>query len=80
MFFWKIEEDARKNAENMIERAKREIGIARDTALRDLYDQSATLATTIATNLLKRQITPEDHHRLVEDALGEIGNGKKVGA
>ncbi len=72
----KIEEDARASADNMIERAKREIGIARDTALKELYDGSAQLATTIATNLLKRQITPEDQHRLVEDALAELGTAR----
>lgn len=76
----KIEEDARRNADNMIERAKREIGIARDTALRELYDNSAKLASNIATNILKRQITVDDQRRLIEDALAEMNSGQKVGA
>ena len=46
--------------------------------LRQLYDQSAQLATRIAGNLLKREITPQDHRRLVEDALVEIGNGSTL--
>ena len=75
-----IEEDARENAETMIERAKREIGIAKDTAIKELYENSARLGTTIAANLLKRQITTEDQRRLVEDALVELENGEKVGA
>jgi F-type H+-transporting ATPase subunit b len=70
-----IEEEARRNADAMIDRAKREIASAKNTALRELYEQSAQLATTIAGNLLKREITPQDHRRLVEDALVEIGNG-----
>ncbi len=75
----KIEEESRRNAETMIERARREIGIAKDTALKELYENSANLATTIATTLLRRQITPEDHRRLVEDALEEIASGRKPG-
>ena len=68
----KIEEDARASAEAMLDRAKREIGVARDTALRDLYEQSAGLAMNMATTVLKRQLSPEDHQRLVSDALSEL--------
>jgi F-type H+-transporting ATPase subunit b len=68
----KIEEEARASAEDMIERAKREIGLAKDMALKELYDTSAKLGTAIAGNLLKRQITPEDQRKLVEDALSEL--------
>ncbi len=72
----KIEEEARASGEAMIERAKREIGVARDTALRDLYERSAELATTMAGSILKRQIAPEDHSRMVQDALGQLKDKK----
>jgi F-type H+-transporting ATPase subunit b len=68
----KVEEEARTAGEAMIERAKREIGVARDTALRELYDKSAELATGMARAILKRQIAPEDHSRMVKDALAEL--------
>ncbi|HOA75462.1 MAG TPA: F0F1 ATP synthase subunit B [Phycisphaerae bacterium] len=68
----KIEEEARAASEAMIERAKREIGVARDTALRDLYETSAELATSMASGILRRQITPEDHSRMVQDALAQL--------
>jgi F-type H+-transporting ATPase subunit b len=68
----KIEEDARASGDAMIERAKREIGVARDTALRDLYETSAELATSMAGTILKRQITPEDHSRMIQDALAQL--------
>lgn len=74
----RIEEEARASADQMIERAKREIGIARDTALRELYEQSARLATTMAGNLLKRQITAEDQERLVEEAVAQIEQGSAL--
>jgi F-type H+-transporting ATPase subunit b len=68
----RIEEEARKSGEAMIERAKREIGIARDTALKQLYEESAQLATTLAGSMLQRQLTVDDHGRMVQEALGEL--------
>jgi F-type H+-transporting ATPase subunit b len=68
----RIEEEARTSAEQITERAKREIGVARDSALRDLHEQAADLAMTMARQVLKRQLSPEDHQQLVRDALGEL--------
>ncbi len=68
----RIEDEARRNAEAIIERARREIGIARDTALRDLHEESARLAMEMAGLVLKRQLTPEDHRRLVAEALTSL--------
>jgi F-type H+-transporting ATPase subunit b len=72
----RIEEEARASADATIERAKREIGVARDTALRDLYQQSADLAMHMAGTVLKRQLSPEDHQRLVDDALADLGGDR----
>ncbi len=68
----RIEEEARKNGDALIDRAKREIGIARDTALKDLYQESVQLAMSLAGSVLKRQLTPEDHQRLVQESLAEL--------
>ena len=69
----RIEEEARRSGEAMLDQAKREIGIARDTALRAVYDESAELATSLAGAVLKRQLSPEEHQRLMMDALQELG-------
>ncbi len=68
----RIEEEARRNAEALIERARREIGIARDSALKYLYDQSAQLAVEMAGAVLRRQLTAEDQQQLISDALAEL--------
>jgi len=68
----RIEEDARKVSQEMLERAKREIGIARDSALSDLYGQAADLAMTLARDVLKRELSPEDHQRMMHEALQQI--------
>ncbi|MCP4565300.1 MAG: ATP synthase F0 subunit B, partial [Bosea sp.] len=41
----RIEEEARAEAASMLERARREIGIARESAVKELYDLSGRLAT-----------------------------------
>lgn len=74
----KLEEEARAASDVMLERAKREIGVARDTVLRDLYDRSAEMASGMAGAILKRQVSPEDHARLVKEALAEL-DGQQPG-
>jgi F-type H+-transporting ATPase subunit b len=68
----RIEDEARKSAEALLDRAKREIGVARDTALRDLHEESAKLAMDMAGAVLKRQLQPEDHRRLIGEALAQL--------
>ncbi|HOJ54713.1 MAG TPA: F0F1 ATP synthase subunit B, partial [Phycisphaerae bacterium] len=70
----RIEEEARKSADALIERARREIGIARDSALKDLYEQSAHLAVNLAGSVLRRELSPDDQQRLIGDALTELQN------
>lgn len=54
------------------ERAKREIGTARDQALQDLWKQTAQLATMISAKALRRNINEEDHRRLVDESLAQL--------
>jgi F-type H+-transporting ATPase subunit b len=68
----RIEEDARKAAQEMLERAKREIGIARDSALSEIHGCAADIAMTLAQDVLKRELSPEDHQRLMQEALQQI--------
>ena len=69
-----IEQETRDEADKMIERAKREIDVAKSTAIRDLYEQSASMATEIASRVIKREVSAADHERLIADVLGELGD------
>jgi F-type H+-transporting ATPase subunit b len=69
----RIQSEARTEADAMIERAKREIGLARDAALKDLYDQTAEMATTVAGKVIRKQLSTEEHDRLLADSLDELG-------
>lgn len=63
------ESAAKEEAQAMIQRAKREIEVATDTAVKHLYEKTTALATTAASAILDRELKPEDHERLVADAI-----------
>ncbi len=68
----KIEETAKSEAHAMVERAKREIGIATDTAVKELYGLSAKLATTMASKIIRKELDPREHERLVSEAIDDL--------
>lgn len=68
----RIEEDAKHEGEKMVQRAKREIQIATDTATKELYQLSARLATDMASRVVGRELTTQDHERLIREAIQEI--------
>lgn len=65
----RIEEDARAEADKMIDRARREIQIATETATKELYQLSARLATEMAGKVIGRELTAQDHERLIAESL-----------
>lgn len=76
-----IEESGKQEANAMIERAKREIGIATDTAIKELYDLTGKLATDVASRIIRKELDPREHDRLIAESIEELssveGNGKK---
>ncbi len=71
-------QEARRETDAMIERAKREIGLARDTAVKELYGLTATLATEAAARVIGKELDSREHERLIAEAIAELteGNGK----
>ena len=69
----KLEEDAKKEAAALVQRAKREIGAAKDTAIRELYDLGARLATDTASRIIDRELRPEDHKDLIAESIEKLG-------
>jgi F-type H+-transporting ATPase subunit b len=79
--------DAQRASDEMLAKAKaeiqterdrlhREIDLARDQALQQIWTQAAQLATQVSSKAIRRQLTPEDHRRLVDEALAELGQAK----
>jgi F-type H+-transporting ATPase subunit b len=56
------------------DRLLREMAMARDQAIQDLVNQTAQLATLVSAKAIRRQLTPDDHRRLVDDALAELSD------
>ena len=74
----RIQQETRRESDEMLERATREIGLARDTAVKELYGLTATLATEAASRVVGKEINAADHERLIAEAIAEVakGNGK----
>jgi len=84
----KLMEEARKKGEEMTadmlakasaqiqgdrDRLRRELEVAKDQALKELWEQSAQLATLISAKAIGRAINVDDHRRLIDEALQEMG-------
>jgi len=67
-----IRETARKEAQEMITRARQEIVIERDKAQATIRNEVADLAVDIAGKLLREELSPEKHRKLVDDFLAEV--------
>ncbi len=68
----RIQEEARQEAEKIAERAKREITLAKDDAVKELYDRTADIATSIAGQIIRKELSAQDHAELVRDAVEQI--------
>ncbi len=68
----KTADDAKKEADAIMVRAKREIGIARDTAVMDLYSVSGRLAADLAGKILHKELDASAHDRLIQESIDQI--------
>lgn len=67
-----IREASRKEAQEMITRARTEIGIERDKAQAALRNEVVDLATEIAGKLIREELTADKHRKLVDSFLAEV--------
>lgn len=63
---------ARGEIQTERDRLRREIDRARDQALQELWAQTARLASLVSSKALRRQVTIEDHRRLVDEAIADL--------
>ena len=68
----RVEEETKEETEKMLARARREIEIAKQTAVKDLYSVGASLATRAASKIVRQELTPSDHERLIEESIAEL--------
>ena len=75
----KIHDDARTEADAMLERAKREIATARDTAVKELYELTARLSTEVAARVIRKELDAPGHERLIEESIEELAKLRNSG-
>jgi F-type H+-transporting ATPase subunit b len=67
-----------KDAAAERERAKREIDTAKDVALKEIYEQAVKLAAMMSEKALRRQVSSEDHKRLLDESIAELKGASKA--
>lgn len=75
-----IQRAAQAEAEATKRRALSDIESARDQALTEIWSKTADLAVGIAGKVLHRELGPDDHRRLIDQAMAELpaaANGRE---
>ncbi|MCL4838221.1 MAG: F0F1 ATP synthase subunit B [Thermoanaerobaculia bacterium] len=68
----RLQDEAQAESRQTVERARRDISLATETAKRELHDYAGELAVAIAERVLGREIDRADHERLVAESIEEI--------
>jgi len=63
---------SQETAQSLRERAQRDIAAAKQQALREVYEQISHLATEVASKIVQRSLTPQDHRELLEQSLSKM--------
>jgi F-type H+-transporting ATPase subunit b len=68
----RIEQAAAAERERLLEQTRREIDLQLRIAQRELVEHASNLAVGLATERIKKNITPDDHGRLVDRYLQQV--------
>ena len=63
---------AQQEAEEIKERSQRDIEAARDAALKEIYERTAELATSVAEKIIRRSLNAADQQDLVRQSLDQL--------
>lgn len=67
-----ITRQAQEESTRTLERAKREIELAKEAAVHDLRVQMVDLTADLASKLIQREVKPDDHRRFVEETIQQL--------
>jgi F-type H+-transporting ATPase subunit b len=68
----KLRADAAAEVQAERDRLRREIETARDQALQEIWSRTVELAALVSSKTVRRELTPDDHRRLMDEALVEL--------
>ncbi len=67
-----IVKQAQNEADLARQRAQRDIASARDQALAEIWQKTADMAVSVAGRVLAKQLSTDDHRRLLDAAIQEL--------
>ncbi len=67
-----LENTTKTEAAAILDRAKKEIAIAKETAVKEIYSLSAKVATELAGRLVEKELDARHHERLIERSIAEL--------
>lgn len=70
----RIDEETRAEAKAMLDRAKREIDLAKQSAMSELYTAGATMATDMASRIIRKELSAADRERLIAESIEKLGD------
>lgn len=68
----RIHGEAKGEADAIVAAAKKDIQMARDDAVKKLHDETIMLATTLASKIVRKDLSQGDHRRLLDESLAEL--------
>lgn len=69
----KIVEGANEEAKNIIRQAKNEAELEKKKAQSEIKAQIVDVSLALGEKIIEREIKEEDHHRLIDDFISQIG-------
>jgi len=70
----RVKMQAQQDAEDAKERALKEIESSRKAAVAEIHEYAATLSTSIAEKILRRNLNADDQRELVRQSLDNLGS------
>jgi F-type H+-transporting ATPase subunit b len=70
-----IVEDAKRESQDISDRATRSIELAKQSALQELHLQSVQLSFDLANDLIRKNLDPKDHQALVDERIRSFQSG-----
>ena len=69
-----ILKEANAEATRVLERAEEQIELEKKRALNDVKDQVSSMAIGIASAVIERDVSEDEHRELIDDFISNIGN------
>jgi F-type H+-transporting ATPase subunit b len=69
--------EAQAESARTLERAKREIGLAKEAAVQELREKMVELTADLARRVIQREVKAEDHRRFIQDAIAQVEQSAK---